>query len=70
MRKIGYENVGTLIAWKCDTGKLFPSIAHYIFRGQEKKNQLDIKDWKYVHGRRECGKDLEVMGVNLMKMSC
>lgn len=35
-----------------------------------KKIQLDIKDWKYVHGRRECGKDLQVMGVNLMKMSC
>lgn len=55
MKKIGYENLGTLITWNCGTGKLFPSIAQYIFRGQKKKkSQLYIKDWKYVHESREC----------------
>lgn len=37
MKKIGYENLGPLITWNCGTGKLFPSIAQYIFRGQKKK---------------------------------
>lgn len=37
MKKIGYENLGILFAWKCGTGKLFPGIAQYIFRDQEKK---------------------------------
>jgi len=58
-----------LIAWNCGTGKLFPRTVQYIVTGAEKKCQLYIQDWKYVLGSRECEKDVQVMGVNLMKMS-